>query len=122
MRLPVCEAESAHSWIDEFRPPVITQHIRKPVPQHQCRDVLPTMDVSGSMSQLHKDIPKRFFILLYLFLEGITKIDLVFAYGTTSAKEVDEQEFSTPGETEGTIVSSALKLMQEITDQTLPGR
>lgn len=73
------------------------------------------MDVSGSMTQQTKDIAKRFFILLYLFLKrSYDRIDVVFIRHHTSAKEVDEQEFFYSRETGGTIVSSALKLMQEV--------
>ena len=73
------------------------------------------MDVSGSMTQATKDIAKRFFILLYLFLKrSYDKIEVVFIRHHTSAKEVDEQEFFYSRETGGTIVSSALKLMQEV--------
>jgi len=73
------------------------------------------MDVSGSMTQATKDVAKRFFILLYLFLKrNSDKIEVVFIRHHTSAKEVDEEEFFYSRETGGTIVSSALKLMQEI--------
>ncbi|MDD0842092.1 YeaH/YhbH family protein [Pseudomonas sp. Gutcm_11s] len=73
------------------------------------------MDVSGSMTQATKDIAKRFFILLYLFLKrNYERIEVVFIRHHTSAKEVDEEEFFYSRETGGTIVSSALKLMQEI--------
>ena len=73
------------------------------------------MDVSGSMTQATKDIAKRFFILLYLFLKrSYDKIEVVFIRHHTSAREVDEQEFFYSRETGGTIVSSALKLMQEV--------
>lgn len=73
------------------------------------------MDVSGSMTQATKDIAKRFFILLYLFLKrNYDKIDVVFIRHHTSAREVDEEEFFYSRETGGTIVSSALKLMQEV--------
>ncbi len=73
------------------------------------------MDVSGSMTQATKDIAKRFFILLYLFLKrNYEKIDVVFIRHHTSAREVDEEEFFYSRETGGTIVSSALKLMQEV--------
>lgn len=73
------------------------------------------MDVSGSMTQQTKDIAKRFFILLYLFLKrSYDRIEVVFIRHHTSAKEVDEQEFFYSRETGGTIVSSALKLMQEV--------
>ncbi|NQD95986.1 YeaH/YhbH family protein, partial [Pseudomonas sp. CrR25] len=79
------------------------------------------MDVSGSMTQATKDIAKRFFILLYLFLKrSYDKIDVVFIRHHTSAKEVDEEEFFYSRETGGTIVSSALKLMQEIMAERYP--
>ncbi|MFN3595328.1 MAG: YeaH/YhbH family protein [Thiobacillaceae bacterium] len=73
------------------------------------------MDVSGSMDEARKDIAKRFFMLLYLFLtKSYEKIDLVFIRHHTVAKEVDEDDFFTSRETGGTVVSSALELMSEI--------
>jgi uncharacterized sporulation protein YeaH/YhbH (DUF444 family) len=73
------------------------------------------MDVSGSMDQATKDIAKRFYILLYLFLTRTYKtIDVVYIRHHTQAKEVDEQEFFYSQETGGTIASSALELMDEI--------
>ncbi len=79
------------------------------------------MDVSGSMTQATKDIAKRFFILLYLFLKrSYDKIEVVFIRHHTSAREVDEDEFFYSRETGGTIVSSALKLMQEIMQARYP--
>ncbi len=72
------------------------------------------MDVSGSMDEAKKDIAKRFFILLYLFLtRNYKKIDLVFIRHHTSAKEVNEEEFFYSRETGGTVVSSALELLYE---------
>lgn len=76
------------------------------------------MDVSGSMTQDVKDIAKRFFILLYLFLtRNYKQIDVVFVRHHTSAKEVDEEEFFYSRETGGTVVSSALKLCDKIIRQ-----
>jgi len=73
------------------------------------------MDVSGSMDQATKDMAKRFYILLYMFLSRSYKnVDVVYIRHHTQAKEVDEQEFFYSQETGGTIVSSALKLMAEI--------
>ena len=70
------------------------------------------MDVSGSMDETKKEIAKRFFILLYLFLtRNYEKIELVFIRHHTSAKEVDEEEFFYSRETGGTVVSSALELL-----------
>lgn len=79
------------------------------------------MDVSGSMTQSHKDIAKRFFLLLYLFLErNYEKVELVFVRHHTAAKEVDEEEFFYSRETGGTIVSSALSLVDEIIQDRYP--
>ena len=73
------------------------------------------MDVSGSMDESRKDLAKRFFILLYLFLtRHYDKIDIIFIRHHTQAAEVDEQNFFHATETGGTVVSSALVLMEEI--------
>jgi uncharacterized protein len=79
------------------------------------------MDVSGSMTQDIKDLAKRFFILLHLFLkQNYQKIDVVFIRHHTVAREVDEDEFFYSRETGGTVVSSALKLMAEIVRERYP--
>jgi len=73
------------------------------------------MDVSGSMDQVRKNLAKRFFILLYLFLQrNYDKIEVVFIRHHTIAQEVDEQEFFYSRETGGTVVSSALQLANEV--------
>ena len=73
------------------------------------------MDVSGSMDQSTKDMAKRFYILLYLFLSRTYKnVEVVYIRHHTQAKEVDEHEFFYSQETGGTIVSSVLKLMDEV--------
>ena len=73
------------------------------------------MDVSGSMDQATKDMAKRFYILLYMFLSRSYKnVEVVYIRHHTQAKEVDEHEFFYSQETGGTIVSSALKHMNEI--------
>lgn len=79
------------------------------------------MDVSGSMTQDIKNLAKRFFILLHLFLlRNYQKIDVVFIRHHTSASEVDEEEFFYSRETGGTVVSSALKMMNEIIRERYP--
>ncbi len=73
------------------------------------------MDVSGSMDEQRKELSKRFFILLYLFLtRHYDKIELVFIRHHTQAQEVTEDEFFHATETGGTVVSSALVLLDEI--------
>ena len=79
------------------------------------------MDVSGSMDQETKDIAKRFYILLYLFLKrSYRDVDVVYIRHHTQAKEVDEEEFFYSRETGGTIVSSALELTRDIIRQRYP--
>ena len=52
------------------------QHQKQPKPATSAV-MFCLMDVSGSMTQMHKDIAKRFFILLYLFLKkNYKKIDV----------------------------------------------
>jgi uncharacterized sporulation protein YeaH/YhbH (DUF444 family) len=79
------------------------------------------MDVSGSMDRARKDLAKRFFTLLYLFLQrNYEKIEVVFIRHHTVAKEVDEQEFFYSRETGGTVVSSALELTANIMRERYP--
>jgi uncharacterized sporulation protein YeaH/YhbH (DUF444 family) len=88
--------------------------VRVPVPTSKAV-MFCLMDVSGSMDEGRKDLAKRFFILLYLFLtRHYDKIDIVFIRHHTQAAEVDEQNFFHATETGGTVVSSALILMEEI--------
>ncbi len=89
-------------------------YAKKPVPTSKAV-MFCLMDVSGSMDQATKDMAKRFYILLYLFLtRTYENVEVVYIRHHTQAKEVDEQEFFYSQETGGTIVSSALKLMDEI--------
>jgi uncharacterized sporulation protein YeaH/YhbH (DUF444 family) len=73
------------------------------------------MDVSGSMGEREKDLAKRFYMLLHLFLKRrYQRIDIVFIRHTHDAQEVDEHEFFYSRQSGGTIVSSALEKMLEI--------
>ncbi len=97
-------------------------HVKVPKPSAQAV-MFCLMDVSGSMTQATKDLAKRFFILLYLFLKrNYQRIEVVFIRHHTSAREVDEQEFFYARETGGTIVSSALELMHQIMQQRFPAQ
>jgi uncharacterized sporulation protein YeaH/YhbH (DUF444 family) len=94
--------------------------VRVPVPTTRAV-MFCLMDVSGSMDEARKDLAKRFFILLYLFLtRHYERIDVVFIRHHTQAQEVNEQEFFHATETGGTVVSSALVLMKEIVAQRYP--
>ena len=73
------------------------------------------MDVSGSMTEQMKDLAKRFFMLLHVFLTRRYKhVDIVFIRHTSSAQEVDEDTFFHSRETGGTIVSTALDEMMRV--------
>ena len=88
--------------------------VKVPVPTSKAV-MFCVMDVSGSMDEARKELSKRFFILLYLFLtRHYEKIELVFIRHHTQAQEVDEENFFHARETGGTVVSSALVLMEEI--------
>jgi len=79
------------------------------------------MDVSGSMNEHMKDLAKRFYSLLYLFLNRRYEyVDLVFIRHTHEASEVDEQTFFYSRETGGTVVSTALFKMSEIIRDRYP--
>lgn len=94
---------------------------RRPVPTSKAV-MFCLMDVSGSMDQATKDMAKRFYILLYLFLtRTYENVEVVYIRHHTQAKEVDEHEFFYSQETGGTIVSSALKLMDEIIQERYTG-
>ena len=73
------------------------------------------MDVSGSMTEHMKDLAKRFFMLLHVFLtRRYQRVEIVFIRHTDEAQEVDEETFFRSTETGGTIVSSALVEMDRI--------
>lgn len=79
------------------------------------------MDVSASMDEHKKDLAKRFFTLLYLFLtRKYEHVDLVFIRHTDEAEEVDEDTFFHDQRSGGTVVLSALEMMQKICEQRYP--
>jgi uncharacterized sporulation protein YeaH/YhbH (DUF444 family) len=94
-------------WVD----PIDMRYRRyTQVPKPSTRAVMfCLMDVSGSMSESMKDLAKRFFLLLHVFLERRYKrVDLVFIRHTETAEEVTEEVFFTDPRTGGTVVSTAL--------------
>jgi len=73
------------------------------------------MDVSGSMSEHMKDLAKRFYMLLYVFLtRRYRHVEIVFIRHTDRAEEVDENTFFHGPASGGTLVSSALQAMHDI--------
>ena len=79
------------------------------------------MDVSGSMSEHMKDLAKRFYMLLYIFLtRRYRHVEIVFIRHTDEAEEVDEQTFFHSPATGGTVVSSAFEAMRRIVAKRFP--
>ncbi len=106
-------------FLDDFD---LKYNVNLKVPKPSTKAVMfCVMDVSGSMDQRTKDIAKRFFILLYLFLKrNYEHTEVVFIRHHSIAKEVDEEEFFYSRETGGTVVSSALRLMDEVVKERYP--
>lgn len=106
-------------YIDEFD---LKFNLRVKTPQPSPKAVMfCVLDVSGSMTQEIKDTAKRFFYLLYLFLNrSYEKIEVVFIRHHTQAEEVSEEDFFYSRETGGTVVSSALDLMADIIKDRYP--
>jgi len=106
-------------WVD----PIDLRYRRyTQVPKPSTRAVMfCLMDVSGSMSESMKDLAKRFFLLLHVFLERRYKrVDLVFIRHTEVAEEVTEEVFFTDPRTGGTVVSTALAELTRIQRDRYP--
>ncbi|MDY0029159.1 MAG: YeaH/YhbH family protein [Pseudobdellovibrionaceae bacterium] len=85
-----------------------------PVPENKSV-MFCVMDVSGSMDEEKKTFAKIFYFLLHTFLtRNYSTVDIVFIRHHERAKEVDEEEFFYSRETGGTIVSSALQMVDDI--------
>ena len=103
-------------WLD---PLDVRYNYFEPRPEPNARAVMfCLMDVSASMGEREKDLAKRFFVLLHLFLSRrYDAVDLVFVRHTHRAGEVDEETFFHSRETGGTVVSTALAEMQRIIEE-----
>jgi uncharacterized sporulation protein YeaH/YhbH (DUF444 family) len=94
------------------------EHVPKPSTQAV---MFCLMDASASMTEPLKDLAKRFFMLLYLFLtREYEQVQVVFIRHTTTAREVDEETFFRGADTGGTVVSTALEKMREIIEARFP--
>jgi hypothetical protein len=112
----LAKANAKRKWV-AFVDPIdvrFNSFTEQPVPTSQAV-MFCLMDVSGSMGEREKDLAKRFYMLLHLFLKRrYKKVDVVFIRHTHDAQEVDEQEFFYSRQSGGTIVSTALDKMLEI--------
>ncbi|MBV8977298.1 MAG: YeaH/YhbH family protein [Alphaproteobacteria bacterium] len=112
----LAKANARRKWVGFIDPVDVrfNAFTEQPVPTSQAV-MFCLMDVSGSMGEREKDLAKRFYMLLHLFLKRrYEKVDVVFIRHTHDAQEVDEQEFFYSRQSGGTIVSTALDKMLEI--------
>lgn len=80
--------------------------------------VICIMDVSGSMDQTKKYMARSFYFMLYQFIRlKYENVQVAFVAHTTSAKEVNENEFFHRGESGGTYISSGYEKAIEIIEQ-----
>jgi uncharacterized sporulation protein YeaH/YhbH (DUF444 family) len=80
------------------------------------------MDVSGSMMENEKMLAKKFYILLYLFLEKMyEEVDVIFIRYHSTAREVDEETFFKATDTGGTNTSTAFELANDIINSRYSG-
>ena len=112
----IARLEHRRKWVP-FLDPVdvrFNSYEQQPVPTSQAV-MFCLMDVSGSMGEREKDLAKRFFMLLHLFLRRrYGRLDIVFIRHTHDAQEVDEHTFFYSRQSGGTIVSTALEEMKKI--------
>ncbi|MDV7338386.1 YeaH/YhbH family protein [Terasakiella sp. A23] len=100
----------------------VRYHAFEKVPQPNSKAVMfCLMDVSGSMGEREKELAKRFFLLLHLFLDRKYEYtEIVFIRHTHVASEVDEETFFYGRESGGTVVSRALEEMIKVQKKRYP--
>ena len=114
-RSPSCAPRSSASPVLDPIDLRYRSRVRVPVPTSKAV-MFCLMDVSGSMDEARKDLSKRFFILLYLFLTRHYEAHRSWSSSATTRRRrrSTRENFFHATETGGTVVSSALVLMDEI--------
>jgi hypothetical protein len=93
---------------------------RRPKPATQAV-MFCLMDTSASMTEQLKDLAKRFFMLLHLFLSRhYREVEVVFIRHTSVASEVDEDTFFRGTDSGGTVISTALEEMLRVVGERYP--
>ncbi len=116
------EMERRRRWAPYIDPLDVRYNAFEPTPTPTTAAVMfCLMDVSGSMGEREKDLAKRFYMLLYLFLKRrYEKVEVVFIRHTHHAEEVDEETFFYSRQSGGTVVSTALEKMLEVQGERFP--
>lgn len=100
-------------WLDPFDVRY-RNFVQTPEPMTQAV-MFCVLDVSGSMTENLKDLAKRFFFFLHMFLHRkYNRVDIVFVKHHEQAFEVDEEDFFYSRESGGTVVSGAINLVHKI--------
>ena len=95
------------------------KHLKTIKKENDAAVVFFVMDVSGSMGKSKKYIARSFFFLLYHFLRHkYNKIQIEFVAHTTEAKVTDEDKFFNRGSSGGTYMSSGIKKVLELCQET----
>ncbi|HXI87394.1 MAG TPA: YeaH/YhbH family protein [Parvularculaceae bacterium] len=116
------EMEKRRRWAPFIDPLDVRYNAYEPTPVETTAAVMfCLMDVSGSMGEREKDLAKRFYMLLYLFLRRrYERVAVVFIRHTHHAEEVDEETFFYSRQSGGTVVSTALEKMLEVQKDRFP--
>jgi hypothetical protein len=92
--------------------------LRETVKRESNAVVICIMDTSGSMNITKKYLARSFYFLLYHFVKmKYVHVEIVFIAHTTTAKEVNEDEFFHRVESGGTYISSGYKKALEIIEK-----
>ncbi len=116
------ELEARRRWAPYIDPLDVRYNAFEPTPIPTTAAVMfCLMDVSGSMGEREKDLAKRFYMLLHLFLKRrYERVEVVFIRHTHHAEEVDEETFFYSRPSGGTSVSTAIEVMQQIQQERFP--
>ncbi len=114
--------EARRRWAPYIDPLDVRYNAYEPTPVQTTAAVMfCLMDVSGSMGEREKDLAKRFYMLLFLFLKRrYERVEVVFIRHTHHAEEVDEETFFYSRQSGGTVVSTALEKMLEVQNERYP--
>ena len=116
------ELEARRRWAPYIDPLDVRYNAFEPTPVQTTAAVMfCLMDVSGSMGEREKDLAKRFYMVLYLFLKRrYERVEVVFIRHTHHAEEVDEETFFYSRQSGGTVVSTAIEKMLEVQRDRFP--
>lgn len=88
------------------------KHIKEKKTPNSNAVIFFVMDISGSMTKEKKYLSRSFFFLLYHFIRSrYDNTEIIFIAHDSQAYEVSEEQFFSRGSSGGTVVSSALEMV-----------